>query len=273
MNINKNHLFAKIFNDLKISLADHGYAELSTEWRAQNVCSPFSRIYYIVKGEGFVRSRMQFLKLTAGNCYFLPADLTYDYWCETSLSQLYFHVMVTEPGGLNFFSGVDSFGSFPVGAENMQKIFAHYTAQDDFLSMLKLKACLDEALYRFIGQYQIRSFSGDSYSPEVLQATKYISRNLSVQLTAADIAADQFISESKLTKEFKAETGTTIGKYIDGLIFSRAEFLLSKTNHSIKNISNELGFCDQFYFARRFRQKFGEAPLAYRKRVKAASKI
>ena len=113
-----------------------------------------------------------------------------------------------------------------------------------------MKAYIEYALTRFIDQYQIRGFSGDNYSPEVLKATKFISRNLSIQLKAADIAACLFISESKLTKEFKAETGMTIGKYTDALIFSRAEFLLSKTNHSIKSISNELGFCDQFYFAR-----------------------
>lgn len=272
MDIEKNKILTKIFNDLKISLADNGYAELSTDWKAKNVCSPFSRIYYIIKGEGFIQSNTQFLKLSAGNCYFIPAGLTYDYWCETTLSQLFFHVIVTEPGGLNFFSGVDSFGSFHVGKETMQEIFDHY-ANKDLLSVLKLKAYLDEAMYRFIGQYQIHSFSGDGYSSEVLQATKYITQNLSVQLKAADIAASQFISESKLIKEFKAETGMTIGKYIDELIFSRAEFLLSKTGHSIKSISSELGFCDQFYFSRRFRQKFGETPLNYRKRVRAASKI
>ncbi len=272
MNIEKNKLLTKIFNDLKIRIADNGYAELSTEWNAQNVCSPFSRIYYIVKGEGFIKSSTQFLKLSAGNCYFIPAGLTYDYWCETSLSQLFFHVIVTEPGGLNFFANVDSFGSFPVGKETMEELLNHYKNKD-LLSVLKLKSYLDEAMYRFISQYQIHSFTGDSYSAEVLQVTKYISRNLSVQLKAADIAASQFISESKLMKAFKTETGMTIGKYIDGLIFSRAEFLLSKTDKSVKSISNELGFCDQFYFARRFRQKFNESPLAYRKRVKSASKI
>ena len=272
MNIEKNTLVTKLINDLNISIADNGYAELSTDWHAEDVCAPFSRIYYILKGEGYAKSKKEHLKLTAGNCYFIPAGLTYDYWCENSLTQLFFHINVTEPGGLNFFAGVHSFASFPVGPETMDKILFYYRSKD-FLNGLKIKAYLDEALCRFINQYQICSFSGDGYSPEVLRATKYISQNLSVQLKAADIAASQFISESKLIKEFKAETGMTIGKYIDELIFSRAEFLLSKTGHSIKSISSELGFCDQFYFSRRFRQKFGETPLNYRKRVRAASKI
>ena len=272
MNINKNALVSKIFNDLCITIADNGFAEVSTDWHAENVCSPFSRIYYILKGEGHVKNKTQHLKLTAGNCYLLPAGMTYDYWCEGSLSQLFFHVNVMEPGGLNFFAGVKSFGSFPVSPEVTDAVAWQYQNKD-FLSAFRLKAYLDEALFHFIKQYGIRGFSGDNYSPEVLRATKYITRNLSVQLRASDIAAHLFISESKLIKEFKAETGATVGKYIDGLLFSRAEFLLSKTDRSIKSISNELGFCDQFYFSRRFRQMYGETPLNYRKRVRAASRI
>lgn len=272
MNINKNTQVAKLFNDLSITIADNGYAKLSTDWHAENVCSPFSRIYFILNGEGYAKSKNEFIKLSAGNCYFLPAGLTYDYWCETSLSQLFFHVNVTEPGGQNFFAAARSFASFSISPGTMDKILFYYQSKD-FLNGLKMKAYIEYALTRFIDQYQIRGFSGDNYSPEVLKATKFISRNLSIQLKAADIAASLFISESKLTKEFKAETGMTIGKYTDGLIFSRAEFLLSKTSYSIKSISNELGFCDQFYFARRFRQTYGETPLAYRKRVQAASKI
>lgn len=272
MNIKRNDLVAKYINNLKIVHTESGYAKLTTAWHAENVCSPFSRIYYIAEGEGFLKSKNRSLRITAGNCYFIPAGMTFDYWCESSLVQIFFHVIVTEPSGLNFFSGVDGFGSFPVSDEEMKEVSSLYFAED-LPGILKLKTYLDGALYRFISQYQIRSFSGAGYSAGVLKTIKYIKNNLSVQLRAADIAADQFISKSKLTSGFKAETGMTVGKYIDELIFARAEFLLSETEQPIKTISGDLGFCDQFYFARRFKQRFGESPMSYRKRAGTANKI
>ena len=49
-----------------------------------------------------------------------------------------------------------------------------------------------------------------------------------------------------------------------------AQWQLLRTEKSIGQISNTLGFCDQFYFSRRFRQLCGVTPLQYRKKIRAA---
>ena len=272
MEIKRNKLFSEKFNGIKTELIDHGYAELSDEWRAKNVCSPFSRIYYISEGEGFIKTKNNFMKLTAGNCYLIPAGLTYDFGCEVYMNQLFFHVIITESEGMNLLANANSFAKFTVGTDAVQNIINLYNDSKPW-NALKIKAYLNNAVYHFVNQYNINDFSFKNYSSDVMYAVKYISRNPSIQIKVSDIAEERFISESKLIKKFKSEIGITIGKYIDNVVFERANFLLSKTDRPISSISNELGFCDQFYFARRFRQKFGETPLAYRKRVKLANKI
>ena len=36
----------------------------------------------------------------------------------------------------------------------------------------------------------------------------------------------------------------------------------------VSEVSERLGFCDQFYFSRYFKKRCGESPLKYRKRMK-----
>ncbi len=83
-----------------------------------------------------------------------------------------------------------------------------------------------------------------------------------------NIADSLFMSKNTLAKNFRREVGIPIGKYIDKQVFFEAEILLTKSPMSVKEISGALGFCDQFYFSRRFRQLFEETSLAYRKRVR-----
>ena len=107
-----------------------------------------------------------------------------------------------------------------------------------------------------------------SMSPNIIRSIEYIRNNLSIQLKTEDIAKNLYLSKNTLAKQFKAEVGISIGKYIDKLVFFEAEKLLTKSSMSLKEISQSLGFCDQFYFSRRFRQLFEETPLQYKKRVK-----
>jgi AraC-like DNA-binding protein len=47
-------------------------------------------------------------------------------------------------------------------------------------------------------------------------------------------------------------------------VLFKAEEMLIKSNLSILEISEMFGFYDQFYFSRRFKERFGISPLKYR---------
>lgn len=272
MDVKKYEYAEHVFNDLTIRLEDSGYAELSAKWHAKNVCSPFARIYYITDGKGYLKTDGEITEMTAGNCYFIPADLKYDYWCDDFLRQIFFHVNVTEPSGQNFFKNVRGFAEFAVSEREAEDVLKFYRS-GNLSDGIFLKAHLEAAVAHFAEAYKIRVFAEDGYSPEVREALKFIGANLSIGLKTADVASALFVSESKLRKRFKAETGVAVGKYINGAVFAKAEFLLSKTDASIGSIGDMLGFCDRFYFSRRFGQIYGETPFAYRKRMRNTNKI
>ena len=66
-------------------------------------------------------------------------------------------------------------------------------------------------------------------------------------------------------KKILKETGVTLGKYIDDMVFIKAQELLLNNQLSIATISTFLGFCDQFYFSRWFKSMHGETPSHFRK--------
>jgi len=73
-------------------------------------------------------------------------------------------------------------------------------------------------------------------------------------------------------ESYKTPSHHTLGEddYMDDQLIQAAQWKLLRTGDSVEKISTQLGYCDQFYFSRRFRQLSGESPLQFRKKLRAA---
>ena len=88
--------------------------------------------------------------------------------------------------------------------------------------------------------------------------------NLSLKLTTANIADNLCLPAKTLDYYLKKDTGETIGRYVRELVYREAEELLIRSELSIREISEILGFCDQFHFSRKFKDRKQKSPLEYR---------
>lgn len=267
MNIEKNHFFSDIINKLNIEILDSGYVEGDTAWKGKNICSPFSRLYYIESGHGVLKYGSTKIVMNPGHVYLVPTGLNFSYSCdEGSFTKLFFHINIPRPDGYDIFTDSDSCIVSPVSLYEIQRLKDLYTS-NSLLGVLKIKQELLSRVISMIPPATVSEMFAAVYSPMVQKTIDYIQLNLSVQLKASELAERLFISESTLCKHFKEEVGVTIGKYIDDQIFFTAEKLLLKSGWSINQISETLGFCDQFYFSRRFKQKYEQTPFKYRKKM------
>ena len=107
-----------------------------------------------------------------------------------------------------------------------------------------------------------------SYSPLVRDVFAYVEKTMSSRLNVAELAETLNISPSTLAKRFKKETEMSIGAYLDQILFNQACRLLLTTDLSVGQISDRLGFCDQFYFSRYFKRHQQGTPTGYRSRMK-----
>lgn len=83
-----------------------------------------------------------------------------------------------------------------------------------------------------------------------------------VSITAA--AETVNMSESHFMRFFKQVTAQSFTNYLNHFRVAKAEELLIKTNLTMVEISQAVGFCDQSYFGATFRKVTGSSPLQYR---------
>lgn len=88
----------------------------------------------------------------------------------------------------------------------------------------------------------------------------YIKKNLTSPLRGPDISANCGISASYAARLFRKHLNTTITEYINSEKLYYACELMRNTGLSMSEIAEYLGYCDVYYFSRRFKRKFGKSP-------------
>lgn len=80
----------------------------------------------------------------------------------------------------------------------------------------------------------------------------------------ADYASDLCITSKYLTMVCKQNSGKTTMQWIEEYTLADIDYYIKKTDKSIKEISNLLGFPNTSFFGKYFKQHFGMSPLRYR---------
>lgn len=257
----------KLWKKLSLEVADSGFAKADTSWNMKNVCSPYSRIYYIPEGEGTVILQGREFPLRKGHIYLIPAGLLYDYRCDEYMEQLYFHVNITMPNGMDLFYGCGEI--FEKGApfgrqEKAVKLYWSSHMEDSF----RLRGMLWEELGDFIKMAGIQEEGMKCYSEMVDQVFALARNPVSARNHVRSLAASLHVSESTLSKRFRGETGMTPGIYLEQLMIQKACRLLIHSDKTIAQIAEELEFSDQFYFAKFFKRLMHMPPSAYRRQMR-----
>ena len=122
------------------------------------------------------------------------------------------------------------------------------------------------ASFRFIPQY--RTINKIPKSDIVQTAINYMRENLQKKLTLENLASHVGYSPSHFGQLFKEKTGQSPLNYLCQLKIQRACQMLDFTDMKIKEITEELGFYDQYHFSKTFLKQVGETPTQYKKRDK-----
>jgi AraC-like DNA-binding protein len=97
---------------------------------------------------------------------------------------------------------------------------------------------------------------------------RYLGENCGNSVQVREAARICGMSESHFMSLFKRVTGLSFVTYFNHFRIERAQALLAKTDESMANISQQVGFCDQSYFGTVFRRIVGMTPATYRRRVR-----
>lgn len=101
----------------------------------------------------------------------------------------------------------------------------------------------------------------------IRRAMDYLAATVDRPFRLASVARHCGLSLSRLGHLFKEEVGMTPQQHAEELRLGLAAQLLRHSGLRVHEVATEAGYEDAYYFAKRFRRRFGCPPSAYRERT------
>jgi AraC-like DNA-binding protein len=127
-----------------------------------------------------------------------------------------------------------------------------------------LMACTD---YRLLSNVQLQSADDDTSLDQIDAVVSRLTDNLAQPISAADVAAELQMSESRFSRFFRRATGNTFTDFVNRVRINRACQLLMESDRLITHICYEVGFNNVANFNRRFLEIKGLTPSEFRKQA------
>lgn len=151
---------------------------------------------------------------------------------------------------------------------------SHLAEEPGTLTDRMLNDCLSyDELEKRILEYGDYIAGTDSEKPGVSvemaqKIIRYMQANVTKNLSLQDIAAAFDISASYLCRLFKVYYSDTPISYYNRIKIEKArQMLVEYPEMRVKDIAEILGFSDQYYFSKVFKQQYGVSPLVYKTQI------
>jgi len=282
----------KSLQDLNLSLLNVAKVQLDKRWNYDNIISPFSRMYWIKKGEGRVFHHQQQFHLKQGYLYLIPSFSYSHYQCSHFMEQTYVHFLEDTGSGLSVFTSQHFVYERPASDldtrlfTRMLEINPHREIEksdprtyDNRAFTQKLLALNNKTSPKVLIETQgilkvllsgfitdpVTSPANPLQSKRISDVLYYISEHLEETLTVQRLATYCHLNPDYFSRLFNEQIQMRPLDYIQLKRIERAQLLLTTTNHSLKEIANLVGFPNISYFNRIFSRISGQTPSDYRK--------
>lgn len=163
--------------------------------------------------------------------------------------------------------GIEFFGLSAQAGDSWHKIktshgLARLGVFCEFLG--ELARCTD---YRLLSHAQLQSVDDNTQLDQIDAIVSRITDNLAQPLSAADLAGELGMSESRFSRFFRRATGNTFTDFVNQVRINRACQLLMESDRYITHICYEVGFNNIANFNRRFLDIKGMTPSEFRRQV------
>ncbi len=258
--------FAIIKNDIVFQAPANESLDNPTKrkekWQELVPIFPYHRIYLITEGTAsFKLSNSTKIKMEKNKLYLVSPFLIQSSEINANNSHFYLHFKSDN-------TSIDPFEYYAIDLcananENdvfyFKEIFKYYN-KDDIQSQLKTKAYFALLLSKFF-----TNSHPNSVNTKLFPIIKYINENITNKITSKQLAEKFGYNDAYFSSMFSKAFNISVTKYITNKKIIYARQLLANKNASIKEISDNLGFANEFYFNRVFKKIAGVTPGKWQK--------
>jgi len=143
-------------------------------------------------------------------------------------------------------------------ARGLHRLVAFCAFLDD------LAHCTD---YRLLSSVRMQGEDNEAETDQVNALVNRITRDFSLPLSAAGIAAELGMSESRFSRFFRRATGNNFTDFVNRVRVNRACQLLMESDRLVTHICYDVGFNNVANFNRRFLEIKGLTPSEFRRQT------
>lgn len=255
-----------------INILIGGYFEGDINWRSSyHKSDDCYKLYYIMEGDLWIEDGDGRHELSKDRIYLLNGHKILRYGTESRFEVHWLHFVPQNIATNRALYTLPTIVELPhnillsalydevyCGKSNIYS-FRSYSAKYKLILHSHIQSVILEALRG----YEWELDSAANTDCRIDRAVEFIHTNLNQNISLADIAAACHLSPSYLHKLFSTTLHTTPANYMTQLKMNRALSLISQ-NLSVKEISYELGYCNDAHFSRTFKQFYGFSPKIFR---------
>lgn len=119
----------------------------------------------------------------------------------------------------------------------------------------------------------VADFSTSDYSSVMIDVVRYITENLTDNLTLTNIAEKFDMHPVHLARKFKQETGTTFISYVNVQRVYLAKYYFHLGKYQLSEVATLAGFNSHSYFTKVFKKTTGQTPTTYLKQLPLKEKV
>lgn len=279
--------------NLNLIVLNAGYAIHDGDWNWKDVCSPFSRLYYVTKGSAEIIFEDDKVTLSPGNIYLVPPFVKHSNRCNSHFEHYYIHIYEDSPSSNRLFEEFEFPHSITPGKFDLDlflrlcelnpsmkvphsnpETYDNQPTLIQSIRMYRMRSLADRIKSRgilfllagrFLEEARQKPHAGDD---RIQTALNYIRKNTDTRLTVEELATNCSLSNEHFIRLFKKEMGMTPIVYITKEKMKRAMILLATNSSPVKEISLSIGYDDNSYFIRTFKKATGMTPQEFRESYK-----
>lgn len=285
--------YADFQNTFSLQMIYAGYYEAGKEWCYKDVISPFSRLYLVERGEGWVYMNGEKFHLQEGDLFLIPKFTYHAYQCDDYMSHYYICFLDQFIGEKSLFDcfrlryqtragkldeclmkrflelnpDCQIVNPDPKSYDNRADLFeaTHGKSLRELRSDLESKGILLQLFARFVEQeepFAVQSFEQHVGMSKVFH---YINSHLDHPITVRELAEVMCVSPDHFTRLFKNVNGMPPNRFVQMKRIERAQTLLLLSDLSIKEVAEAVGIPNLSQFSKLFHKMTGVAPRTFRK--------
>ncbi|TXK44314.1 AraC family transcriptional regulator [Pontibacter qinzhouensis] len=230
-------------------------------------------LLYCVGGQGWIEMDGNEIELHANTFYIIPKGLPHHYGSSEKEPWSIYWIHFSGEQAAQFYRRFE----VNAGKEAIYIAYKEAWLEEFYSLMASLEDEISSEAAEFIYIKTVKLLSDliyhdksqqlaedDAISASVSYMKKHLKENIQVQ----ELAAQQNLSVSHFSSLFRKKTGFSPIQFFINLKLQKACQFLYFTPLSMKEICQEVGFDDPFYFSRIFKKQMGQAPSDYRKQYK-----